>query len=386
MSEAIYIWQSNNGCLAEFEQGLSLAQESEAACLLILACNSNDFDAKQINPLLLECFLPVFGGIYPKLVYKNQLMEQGCLIIGFDQAVDISLITEVSSMVTGAQLEQAIAATNVNENNLTHNENNFTNTDSFLMFYDALINNIEPFIDCLFECLDHKISIIGGGAGNLEFTQKPCIFTNQGLLIDAMQLVSLPKKLTTGVGHGWNILQGPFLVSESQNQTVMSLNYSPAYNVYQEAIENESDYTFNQDNFFDIAKNFPLGIEDINHQLVVRDPILTHDGYIQCVGSIPVNSMVYLLQGSLDSLVISAQQAAVLATKKIDDNKFSATMLFDCISRVLYMGDSFNLELDLIAEQCSEQAFFGVLSLGEIANNPSGAIKLLNKSTVIGSW
>ena len=96
--------------------------------------------------------------------------------------------------------------------------------------------------------------------------------------------------------------------------------------------------------------------------------------------------MVYLLQGSVDSLLSSAEQAAILATKKIDDDDFSATMVFDCISRVLYLEDNFSKELDLIAKHCSEQALFGVLSFGEIVNSETGAIRLLNKSTVIGSW
>lgn len=379
MSEGLFIWKTDNGSVAEFELGLNLSQKSSATSLLILACHDNEFTEEEINPLILKCNLHVFGGIYPKLVFKNKLMQQGCIIIGFHQAVDVSIISDVSTLKTDAQLEQAIDATQVNRGQLTRNDN-------FLIFYDGLINNIEPFIDTLFEYLDHKVNIIGGGAGNLEFKQKPCVFTNQGLLVDVIQLVSLTSQIITGTGHGWNILQGPFLVSESEKQTINSLNYSPAFSIYKEAIENEGHYTFNDHNFFDIAKHFPLGIADLNNQLVVRDPILTHDGSIQCVGDIPVNSMVYLLKGSTSSLLASAEQAAKSATTKIDGKDFTATMVFDCISRMLYMENSFSQELELITNQCSKQIFFGVLSLGEIANNESGALKLLNKSTVIGSW
>jgi hypothetical protein len=379
MKAVLFIWHSDNDSIIDFEHGLNLAQQSGAKSLLILACNDNNFTTQQINPLITRCTLPICGGIYPKLIYKKQLLQKGCIIIGLQQAIEVTLITQVSKLTTDEQLEQTIEKTLLNKSQLTNN-------DSFLMFYDALVNNIEPFIDCLFGCLEHQISIIGGGSGNLDFTQKACIFTNEGLLTDVIQLVNLKNKMVTGATHGWQILQGPFLVSEAENQTVKSLNYSPAFSTYKEAIEAVSDHTFNDENFFEIAKHFPLGIEDINKQLVVRDPILTHDGCIQCVGSIPVNSMIYLLKGSIDYLINSAQQAAISATNKVDNSDFSATMVFDCISRVLYMEDSFNQELDLIAEQCSEQPFFGVLSLGEIANNQSGAIKLLNKSTVIGSW
>jgi hypothetical protein len=378
MNDVLFTWHSSNNSISDFEHGLKLALASDATSILILACTDNGFTNQQINPLITHCALPIFGGIYPKLIYKHQVMSIGSIIIGFQQKTEVFIVNQLSKLTTDKKLEQAIEEA-------LFEQSKPTNNGSFLIFYDALINNIEPFINCLFDCLEHHIKIIGGGAGNLEFKQKPCIFTNQGLLTDAIQLVSLENKIITSATHGWQILQGPFLVSESKEQTILSLNYSPAFDIYKEAIENVSDYTFNDDNFFNIAKNFPLGIEDINNQLVVRDPIVTHDGHIQCVGSIPVNSMVYLLKGSIDTLIASAKQAAITATKNVDDD-FSSTMVFDCISRVLYMEDEFCQELEVIAEQCSAQTFFGVLSLGEIANSQSGAIKLLNKSTVIGTW
>lgn len=379
MSSILFTWQCDSSSIGDLEQGLKLAYASAAKSLLILACNNNNFTAQQVNPLIMCATVPVFGGIYPKLIFKNQLMEQGCIIIGFEQIVEINLITKLSTLVTDEQLEQVI-----DQALLAHTP--ITNNCSFLMFYDSLINNVEDFIDYLFECLDYQVGIIGGGAGNLEFKQKPCIFTNQGLVFDAIQLVNLQKKITTAATHGWQILQGPFLVSEAEKQNIISLDYQPASNLYKASIESSSEYRFNEDNFFEIAKNFPLGIERINSKLVVRDPILINQGNIQCVGNIPVNSMVYLLQGSVDSLLSSAEQAAIMVNKKIDDNDFSATMVFDCISRVLYLEDNFSKELNLIAKHCKEQTLFGVLSFGEIVNSESGAIRLLNKSTVIGTW
>ena len=380
MDSMLFTWQSDSSSIDDFEQGLNLAQASGAISLLILACNDNNFTSQQINPLVCNCSLPIFGGIYPKLIYKNKLMEQGCIIIGFQQEVEISLFTQLSELTTDEALEQVIEQTMLKQSALTEN-------DSFLMFYDSLIDNVENFIDCLFECLDYQINIIGGGAGNLEFTQKPCIFLDQGLVFDAIQIVNLKSKITTAATHGWQILQGPFLVSEAEKQTIISLDYQPAFEIYKQVIESSSDYKFTDHNFFDIAKNFPLGIERINSKLVVRDPILIQDDHIQCVGNIPVNSMVYLLQGSVDSLVKSAEQAAISVTTCIEDNNFSATMVFDCISRILYLEDSFSREIDVIAKHCNDQqALFGVLSFGEIVNSESGALRLLNKSTVIGSW
>lgn len=378
MNTGLFTWHTHSDSLSDFKYGLSLAQNSGARSLLVLTCSQNHYPEDELSSLLSTCPLTVFGGIYPMLTLQNTLLEQGALIIGFNEVYDVTVFSKLQQVTNEDSLENLITTT-------LEQKHNFCGHDNFLMFYDSLINNIEDFIDCLFECLDHGISIAGGGAGNLSFIQNPCVFTNQGLQKNTVLLVTLPKKLSTGIAHGWRIFKGPFLASDAYGQTVQSLNYQPAFDVYCQAIESASEYRFNESNFLDIAKNFPLGIEDINNNLIVRDPIFAHQDNLQCVGNIPINSMVYLLESDTDTLISSAEQAAITAFTTPTEVT-STTMIFDCISRVLYMGDKFELELDVIAKHCSTPVLFGVLSMGEIANSPSGAIRLLNKSTVISTW
>jgi len=237
MSSVLFTWQNDSHSMSEFKVALKLAQASGASSLLILACQDNNFTAQQVDPLLSALSLPIFGGIYPKLIYKNKLMAQGYIIIGFTQPVKISQINQVSELTTDEQIIEAIQQTpliNIQE----------SNSDGLLMFYDSLINNTESFIECLFECLDYQTSIVGGGAGNLEFKQAPCLFTNKGLIDDAIQIVSLENKITTAATHGWQVLKGPFLVSEVNKQTVISLDYQPAFDVYKNEIESISNLRF----------------------------------------------------------------------------------------------------------------------------------------------
>ncbi|KGJ97601.1 FIST signal transduction protein [Colwellia psychrerythraea] len=378
MNTGLFTWHTHSNALSDFKYGLSLAKSSGAKSLLVLTCSQNHYPEDQLSALLSTCSLTVFGGIYPMLTLQNTLLEQGALIIGFHESFDVTLFSQLHQVTDEESLEALITST-------LEAKDNYCGRNDFLMFYDSLINNIEDFIDCMFECLDHGINIAGGGAGNLDFIQNPCIFTNQGLHKNAVLLVTIPNKVSVGVAHGWKIFKGPFLVSNAHENTVYSLNYQSAFEVYCQAIESASDYKFNNSNFFDIAKNFPLGIEDINHNLIVRDPIYAHKSDLKCAGSIPINSMVYLLKSDTDTLIASAEQAAITAFSTPTEIT-STTMIFDCISRVLYMEDKFEQELDVIAKHCTTPILFGVLSLGEIANSPSGAIRLLNKSTVISSW
>ena len=378
MNTGLFTWHTHSDTLCDFKHGLTIAQNSGAKSLLVLTCSQNHYPEDKLSSLLSACPLTIFGGIYPMLTLQNTLLKQGALIIGFNETFDVTVFSQLHQLSNEDKLEDVITTT-------LEQKNNYCGHDNFLMFYDSLLNNIENFIDCLFESLDHGINIAGGGAGSLNLIQHPCIFTNQGLHSNAALLVTLPSKLSTGVGHGWRIFQGPFLVSDAHGQTVQSLNYQPAREVYRQAIENYSEHTFNSDNFFDIAKNFPLGIEDINDNLIVREPISVDNNHLQCVGNIPINSMVYLLESDTKTLISSAEQAAITAFPNASEIT-STSMIFDCISRVLYMEDKFEQELDVIAKHCPTPILFGVLSLGEIANSASGAICLLNKSTVISSW
>ncbi|MEI6894477.1 MAG: FIST C-terminal domain-containing protein [Colwellia sp.] len=374
-----FTWYTLSDTFDDFKKGLKLAQNCGAKSLMVLTCTQNTYPEQAFNGLLKTCSLPVFGGIYPRLTHQDTLIEQGALIIGFKEEYQVSVFPDLHLCKSEEALEGLI--------NLELEKNkNFGAQENFLMFYDGLMANVEDFIDCLFECLDHNITIAGGGAGYLDFIQRPCIFTNNGLQSNAVLLVTLPRKITTSIAHGWQIFKGPFLVSEVQDQTIQSLNYQPAFDVYSQAIESASDYKFQTDNFFNIAKNYPLGIEDINNNLIVRDPLLSINGQLQCAGKIPINSMVYLLESNINNLVNAAEEAAISLFSRLTSSTEQTAMVFDCISRVLYMEGEFDKELQVINKHRTSVTLFGVLSIGEIANSDSGVIRLFNKSTVISAW
>ena len=65
--------------------------------------------------------------------------------------------------------------------------------------------------------------------------------------------------------------------------------------------------------------------------------------------------------------------------------KNHSVILFDCISRAIYLGDDFADELKEIKRNIKpNKNLFGALTLGEIANNGNEYIIFYNKSCVIG--
>lgn len=382
MSQPLFFLCSENDDLYELSQGINSALLAQSASLLILACGKK-INAADLDPILKALNVPVCGGLYPLLICDDRLLQQGFIIVGYQSELAISNISQLSSKVTYIEGLELIL----------ESDKNLSSYSNFLMFYDAL-SPAEEFVDCFYDCFGSSVSVVGGGAGRADFSSGPCIITNDGLKSDIIQLVGLPNKLYTGVAHGWEVLTGPYLVTEAVGSLVKSINYCSAKDFYQTIVENLSGLTFNPEDFYNIAKNFPLGITGVNGEMLVRDPVRVEGEGVQFVANVPVNSMVSILKAKNESLVSSARSAALKACQELDE-KAVHLIVFDCISRVLYMGDDFQLELSAINDSvrgCAKNStpdntvLFGVLSLGEIANNKSGSIRVLNKSTVIGRF
>ena len=54
-------------------------------------------------------------------------------------------------------------------------------------------------------------------------------------------------------------LGGPFIATKTNANIVEEINWKPAFEVYRELVEADSGASFDSQDFFDIAKDTPLG-------------------------------------------------------------------------------------------------------------------------------
>lgn len=102
-------------------------------------------------------------------------------------------------------------------------------------------------------------------------------------------------------------------------------------------------------------------------------------GHLVCVGEVPQGALVRVLNGTPQTLISAAKEAR----KCIDESAFPTSgelLLFDCISRVLFLGQ--DIEQELAAVGCGEPVV-GAFTLGEIAKNGQDYLEFLNKTTVL---
>ncbi|MGY6586758.1 MAG: FIST signal transduction protein [Wenzhouxiangella sp.] len=344
------------------------ALASGARALMVLGCEANAYDTSVIDPWLQSLPVPVFGGVFPRLVIGNRHVEQGFLVAAFDKTVTVHNIPGLSEPDRDlhSQIESALVE---------------TATDlSVLLLLDGLGSRIVELLDAVYDQLGSNTVYFGGGAGSLSFEQRPCLFSNQGLLVDHAQITLLPGHYDLGVEHGWQKAAGPFVVTEAHHNVVEAIDFKPAAGVYRGHVEALSGRRFSEHAFFELAKGYPFGLEKPDGSLLVRDPIQQIESELHCVGEVPANSMVYLLEGHADALIEAAGRAAsgIRAGQQ-------PAILADCISRVLFLGERFQDELDALQQGLGQRPLFGMLTLGEVANGGGACLEFYNKTTVLAA-
>lgn len=363
------------GSVDVLDVAIGRLREGGSRSFMLLACEEDHWDPAILDTWLKTIDVPVFGGIFPSIIHCAKRHRHGVLVAGFPARAEVAVIKRLSDRAGVEQQLQNSAA-------------QFDGSQSLIVLFDGLCQNLEAFVEGLYAIMGLRAAVVGGGAGHLDLVQRPCLLTNAGMFEDSALLVALPGAIDRGIAHGWQRLSGPFLVTRSLGNVLDELNYQSAFEVYREAVETHSGQRFSDTDFFSIAKTFPLGIESVDSDFLVRDPIKQAGDALICVGEVPQNATVYLLKGEADALIASAGDAAqaACAERQHRGNVVSPpiVMVFDCISRVLFLGTAFDDELaaiDAALIDCGD--VFGALTLGEIASSKGGVIDLMNKSTVV---
>ncbi len=240
------------------------------------------------------------------------------------------------------------------------------------------------YISSIFTVFGLENNYIGGGAGSLNMVSKPCLFSNEGLLMDHGIIVFFEGRSGIGVNHGWKSVSGPYRVTSSDHNIIKTLDWKPAFDVYSNVIQNHSGQKITKDQFFDIAKAYPLGIAKLGAERVVRDPIKAlDDDSIMCVGEVMEGTFVDILNGDAKSLIAAAGNAKKISLQAINDHAKPSIILFiDCISRVLFLEDKFKYEINEVWS--NDLPLVGACTIGEIANSGSDYLEFYNKTSVVG--
>ncbi len=335
--------------------------------ILVLTADGTVVSKDKYDTVLLACKKPVLGGIFPEIVFEGKRYSSGTIMIGLPHEMDVTIIRDFSSASSvSASIESQYS--NVDPHN-----------KSLFIFSDCLIKDKSFLFDTLFNLFGSQPNYIGAGAGSLKFETFPCVYTNQGVLSSVAIVGIYNSNINIGVAHGWQEISEPLKVTEAESNRIISLDWKPAMEVYKSIIESHSGKLFDYSDFISSVKSYPFGISKLDSEMVVRDPFMHEEGSIYVLDKILQGSFVRILYGNKDLLIKGAKSAFERANEENLDKK-SEIFIVDCISRVLFLDENYQEELNALDP---DNTSFGVLSLGEIANNGDTYLEVYNKTAVV---
>lgn len=338
---------------------------------VVMVAENTPLDVAQLMTTLNETTCQYIGGIFPKLIFDNKLLDQGVIVT---QLKGLQKIHTVRGLADGSYALEK------------HPEALGSDYCVFTLV-DGLASGISGFLSELYRSYGSEICYFGGGAGSLSLQQAPCLFSREGFLEDAAVYCLLNQTTHLGVRHGWEKLGGPFIATKTNANIVEEINWKPAFEVYRELVEADSGASFDSQAFFDIAKGYPFGMVREGSECIVRDPIAVNEqGHLICVGEVPENTFLDVLKGKNQQLIEAAEQAAMEAADQAGEP--TAAMIIDCISRVLFLDENFEQEVQAVTKALHDKGVAptmrGALTLGEISSFGEGFLEFFNKTTVVG--
>ena len=361
--QTIHVTESS---VAALQQAIQKLVEQGAVSIQILGAVQNHWTPENLDPVLKAATVPVFGALFPGVIYEGQSYESGFVAIG--HSVDVTIVV-VPCPTPPADAVQALQRLN--------------DANTIFIYLDATCPSGD-FTRLLYNELGAHASWCGGGAGALDFVRRPVIITPDGLQAGVAVLAGMNKRASIGVTHGWAAFGNPMLVTESNGNDIVSLDWRPAYDVYREIVEAHSGRTFDQEGFFQLASVYPLMLETFGGEGIVRDPLAPlPDGGLRCAGDMPVHSMVRVANGNPEGMLLAASEAQAKAVSGHPGTPGSVGLTINCISRALLLKDRLANELHVLRIPHATQV--GALTIGEFASAGGKLLQVHNKTTVLAA-
>ncbi len=327
--------------------------------LLLLLAEGGGWPAAELDAWARRQQGPFLGGIFPRVLHGREILHAGGVVAVLPHAFEVHTVLLAPPPELPADLSGP----------------------AHLVLPDGLSPHIQPFIEALYDQAG-LASYAGGGCGFLSLKQQPCVLSPAGLLADVAAVASLPVDLGVAVRHGWLPVDGALqmVATDTCGNVIHTLDWEPAFHVYRRIVEPRAGVSITPENFFDVAKAYPLGLLRPSGEYIVRDPIRVEGESLVCVGAVRPHSTLTVLHGRRETLLAAADELDAAATEALARPP-AGRLVFDCISRALFLGGGFQEELARLAPDDLPTA--GALTLGEVVGTPRERIAFCNKTSTL---
>lgn len=334
---------------------------------------------ERLQSLCAKLKVDLAGAVFPALIESGEFCSQGLWLLRFDRMPFVALHQNLPHDAAGAASVAERIGSQIREQISGDTE------ATLFMLFDALVPNIGTLLDELYLQLANRVHYVGANAGSETFQPMPCLFDNARVIQNGVLLMLMQPHLGAMLAHGYNAPPSLISATSTEGNRIRQIDWRPAFEVYQELVRAQSGVEVTPENFYQHAVHFPFGIIRANHEVLVRIPVaLEEDGSLFCVGEVPANAVLTLLEApkidsrhTLQTLVQGLQQINGELTG-------SELLLFYCAGRRMHLGmNAATGELHQFSGLTGATATAGALSLGEIGSSLQWGYPLFHNATLV---
>lgn len=255
--------------------------------------------------------------------------------------------------------------------------------NSFLVFLDGFNKASHEALEQLYESSHVRAKIFGAGVGTSEIENRYAITHKMQVKSNGILTIMAQLPVSLGVQHGFSLSSGYF-VAKGKGNTITSINSQNPFEFYQNYLRKHFDITLDATNVFEIGIQYPFGIGSTTDVQTLRTPVTTNEkGEIILAGPVDENTTLCILETTQEDIQKGSQCALEKALK--NKNGYTTCFLISCVGRRLYFGDDYNANIKKLYEKLEDmQTVFGILSMGEIANNADRYVEYYNETCIVG--
>jgi hypothetical protein len=325
--------------------------------------------------------LELIGGIFPALIYQSEFSTQGVWLLCLEEMPYWSLLGDLPTQRQDVQsMVEAVALT-------IRGQLDEASHYTLFMLFDAMVPNISSLLDELYLRLANRVHYAGCNAGSESFQPMPCLFDARRVVPNGVLLMLLKAHHGAILEHGYHAPAQQVYATSTVGNCISQIDWRPAFEVYQEMVQQQYQVQITAENFYQHAVHFPFGIVRANHHVVVRIPVmLGADGSLFCVGEVAPNSVLTLLE----SPKVDSQETlrVLIAGLKALNGECAGDelLLFYCAGRRMHLGVADAcVELNRFAQSCQAAQISGALSLGEIGGSTVHGYPLFHNATLVAT-
>ncbi len=361
----------------EFVPAISAWQQENphGGCLALVAEGSRDA-IPTLQAQFRDCGYPLLGGMFPELVVNGEFQRQGVLLLPFQHFPYYQLfesLPEDDATLDGVMTELA---------GEVEQRGGYDEESALFMIFDGMVPNIATALEKLYLQLADQVHYFGVNAGSETFQPMPCLFDAERYIGGGLLAMLLPEHPGAFLTHNYRQPEQQILATSTLGNRIANIDWRPAFDVYRELVKEQYGVEITRENFYQYGAHFPFGIVRMDGEPLVRIPVaLQDDGSLFCVGEVPPNTMLMLLNGIEPDSPSSIDAVA----RHIELSSGKLLLNFYCAGRRMHLGDAAARELKGLHERFPTLPLMGALSLGEIGSSTSGGYPLFHNATLVAA-